>query len=107
MATKLPVPNQIAMALSLYLSDVKELAEVGELELERKLKELKALGKRAIDLPERVLEELLFQFSQNATLQSKLQEEFDYLLETCEGPERSPAVRITNYLAGDWQFFAS
>jgi hypothetical protein len=33
MATKLPVPNQIAMALSLYLSDVKELAEVGEIEL--------------------------------------------------------------------------
>lgn len=29
MATKLPVPNQIAMALSLYLSDLKELAEVG------------------------------------------------------------------------------
>lgn len=51
MATKLPVPNQIAMALSLYLSDVKELAEVGEIELERKLKELKALGKRAIDIP--------------------------------------------------------
>lgn len=51
MATKLPVPNQIAMALSLYLSDLKELAEVGEIELERKLKELKALGKRAIDIP--------------------------------------------------------
>lgn len=74
MATKLPVPNQIAMALSLYLSDVRELAEVGEVELERKLKELKALGKRAIDLPERVLEELLFQFSQNSALQNKLQE---------------------------------
>ncbi len=31
MATKLPVPNQIAMTLSLYLSDVRELAEVGEI----------------------------------------------------------------------------
>ena len=51
MATKLSVPNQIAMALPLYLSDIRELAEVGEIELERKLKELKALGKRAIDIP--------------------------------------------------------
>jgi len=30
MATKLPVPNQIAMSLALYLSDIRELAEVGE-----------------------------------------------------------------------------
>ena len=74
MATKLPVPNQIAMSLALYLSDIRELAEVGEVELERKLKELKALNKRATDIPERVLEELLFQFSQNPALQSKLQE---------------------------------
>lgn len=73
MATKLPVPNQIAMALALYLSDIKELAEVGEIELERKLKELKALSKRAIDIPERVLDELLFQFSQNTVLQARLQ----------------------------------
>lgn len=73
MATKLPVPNQIAMALALYLSDIKELAEVGEIELERKLKELKALSKRAVDIPERVLDELLFQFSQNTVLQTRLQ----------------------------------
>jgi len=30
MATKLPVPNQITMSLSLYLYDLKELSEVGE-----------------------------------------------------------------------------
>jgi hypothetical protein len=46
MATKLPIPNQITMALSLYLYDLKEVSEVGEVELERKLKELKALNKR-------------------------------------------------------------
>ena len=64
------------------------------------------MGKRATDIPERVLEELLFQFSQNPALQSKLQEEFDYLLETFEGPERPPAVRMINYLAGDWHYFS-
>jgi hypothetical protein len=74
MGTKLSVPQQITMALALYLSDLKELAEVGEDELERKLKELRALGKRGSDLPDRVLDELLFQFSQNASLQEKLQE---------------------------------
>jgi hypothetical protein len=30
MATKLSLPSQVAMALSLYLYDQKELAEVGE-----------------------------------------------------------------------------
>jgi hypothetical protein len=30
MATKLALPSQVAMALSLYLYDQKELAEVGE-----------------------------------------------------------------------------
>lgn len=38
MATKLSLPNQITMALSLYLYDQKELSSVGEIELERKLK---------------------------------------------------------------------
>lgn len=107
MATKLPVANQIGMALALYLSDLRELAEVGEVELERKLKEFKALGKKAVDIPERVFEELLFQFSQNSSLQSKLQEEFDYLLESCEATERSPALRIANYLANDCHYFST
>ena len=49
------------------------------------MKELRALGKRAVDIPERFLDELLFQFSQNPVLQSKLQEEIDYLIETFEG----------------------
>lgn len=56
MATKLSLPLQVTMALALYLSDQRELGEVGEAELERKLKELKTLGKRGGELPERVLD---------------------------------------------------
>lgn len=74
MATKLTVPSQVTMALALYLYDQKELAEVGEAELERKLKELRALSKRGGELPERVLDEILFQISQNSALQERLQE---------------------------------
>lgn len=108
MATKLTLPLQVTMALALYLSDQRELGEVGEAELERKLKELKTLGKRGGELPERVLDEILFQISQNSALQEKLQEEYEYLLATSlEKLEKVPAIRLHNYLNNEWQFFAN
>jgi hypothetical protein len=55
MATKLPIHCQIIIALALYLSDIRELFEVGEQELERKLKELRAIGKGVNEIPDRVL----------------------------------------------------
>lgn len=56
MATKLPIGHQIAMALSLYLYDQRDVSDFGEQELERKLKELRTLGKKANELPDRVLD---------------------------------------------------
>jgi hypothetical protein len=108
MGTKLAMASQVTMALALYLHDQKEVAEVGEAELERKLKELRALNKRGGELPDRVLDEILFQVSQNSALQERLQEEYEYLLATsAEKGDRVPAVRLHNYLNNEWQFFAN
>jgi hypothetical protein len=61
---KLPLGTQIAIALSLYLSDRSELVSLGEGELIQRLKEYSSCDK-PVKLPERLLDELLFQININ------------------------------------------
>lgn len=68
---KLPLNTQISIALSLYLSDQRELTSIGENELVSKIKEYTNTDKN-VKLSEKLLEELLFQINSNPELSSKL-----------------------------------
>ena len=96
MATKLPLAAQVTMALALYLHEEPEIWQVGQEELERKLKEFRTLNREPSELPERVLDEILFQFGQNMQLQELLADEYEYLLEGAEA-DKVPCARLLNY----------
>ena len=103
---KLPLATQISISLSLYLCDRKDYSEIGETELCKKLSELKKTSKGS-EIPEKLLEELLFQISRNPELSERLEEEYNYLLEISESNNKLSEVRIYNYFKGEWQFFAN
>ncbi len=77
---KLSLNTQISIALSLYLSDQRELTSIGENELISKIKEYTSTEKN-VKLSEKLLEELLFQINSNPELSSKLENESKLLLE--------------------------
>lgn len=68
---KLPLNIQISIALSLYLSDRGELITIGETDLISKVKQYASTEKQ-VKLPEKVLDELLFQINMNPELSNKL-----------------------------------
>lgn len=68
---KLPLSNQIAICLSLYLSDNSEFSEIGQNMLIKKLCEAKQVDEGS-EIPEKIIEELLFQISRNPELNENL-----------------------------------
>lgn len=68
---KLPLSNQITICLSLYLSDNSEFSEIGQNMLIKKLCEAKQVDEGS-EIPEKIIEELLFQISRNPELNENL-----------------------------------
>ena len=57
-------------------------------------------------MPDRIIEELLFQLSRQPGLNSKLEEEYTYLSQIAESLHEPVNTKVYNYFKSDWQSFA-
>lgn len=106
---KLQTVAQIAIGLSLYLSESEGLAKDGYHYLKNKVIEY-CQAERQVEFPSKVLQELLFQIGTNPQFSSELEEHYQHLLDTNIPDSAKPGefseLKFYHYMNNNYKVFS-